>query len=293
MAPSPPLFQELNSTSNPRIRALRELIQRPRTRRERELFVVEGYRELTRAIEGGLALQSLFYRADLQSSEEIIARLEESYSKPRSWRPTPERPPVHHLCSPESFARLAYRSDVPNIIGIFHTPHLDLSQLSPVTLQSAPLYLVIEGVEKPGNLGAILRSAGGLQVDAVFLCDDCAELYHPNTIRNSLGGLFGLSVVRCESAEASAWLQAHGVQRFVTSLEGSVMPHEVDLCAPSAIVLGSEASGVSAVWFSAAEARLRIPMGGLVDSLNVSSAAAIFLYEAQRQRGWHMPASCS
>jgi TrmH family RNA methyltransferase len=142
----------------------------------------------------------------------------------------------------------------------------------------------VEGVEKPGNLGALLRTASALGVDAVWACDCPVDLYHPNALRNSLGGLFDLTLVQCESREALSWLKAREVQVVTTYLEGASALHTLTLTTASALVVGAEDKGVSPVWVEGSDALALIPMSGVVDSLNVSVAAGMALYEATRQR---------
>ena len=150
--------------------------------------------------------------------------------------------------------------------------------------QGAPLIMVLEGVEKPGNLGAVLRSADAAGADAVIVCDPLTDLWNPNLIRASIGAVFTVPTVCCSSAEAIAWLKAHGIRILTAQLQDSSVYYDADMTGPTAIVMGTEATGLTDPWRQAADAHVLIPMLGRLDSLNVSVSAAILLYEAVRQR---------
>jgi TrmH family RNA methyltransferase len=156
--------------------------------------------------------------------------------------------------------------------------------LDEVSLSDNPLIVVLETVEKPGNLGAILRSADGAGVDLVIVCDQQMDIHNPNVIRNSLGGFFNVPTVQCASEDAIAFLEEKSVQILSTYLEASVAYYTVDMKIPTALVVGSEAFGISETWVKASAQNIIIPMTGIIDSLNVSSAASIVMFEAKRQR---------
>ena len=158
------------------------------------------------------------------------------------------------------------------------------SRLDGLTLSPAPLILVLERVEKPGNLGAVLRSADAAGVDAVLVCDPLTDLYNPNLIRASLGAVFTVPVVSCTSEEAQAFLSAHGIAILTAQLQDSELYYQTDMTRPVALVFGAEDKGLSDSWREKADAHIRIPMAGMMDSLNVSVSAAILAFEAVRQR---------
>jgi TrmH family RNA methyltransferase len=141
-------------------------------------------------------------------------------------------------------------------------------------------------VEKPGNLGAVLRTADAAGVDAVIVCDPRADLYNPNTIRSSIGCVFTVPVVCCESAEAIAWFKSKGIKIFTAALTAAHFYHEADLTQATALVMGTEATGLTSKWLEAADVNIKIPMQGRIDSLNVSVSTAILVFEAMRQRGF-------
>ncbi len=156
--------------------------------------------------------------------------------------------------------------------------------LDGLEMREKPLVVVLEGVEKPGNLGAVLRSADAAGADAVIVCDPLTDLWNPNLIRASIGAVFTVPTVCCSSAEAIAWLKARGIRILTAQLQDSSVYYDADMTGPTAIVMGTEATGLTDPWRQAADAHVLIPMLGRLDSLNVSVSAAILLYEAVRQR---------
>ena len=157
-------------------------------------------------------------------------------------------------------------------------------RLEDLKLKDNPLIVVLESVEKPGNLGAVLRSADAAQADAVIVCDPLTDLYNPNLICSSIGAIFTVPTVACTSEECIAWLKQHHVQILTAQLQDSKFYYDTDMTCPTAIVMGTEATGLTPVWREAEDAHIRIPMLGRLDSLNVSVSAAILMFEAVRQR---------
>ena len=186
------------------------------------------------------------------------------------------------------YERIAYRGSTEGIIAVIRTPQ-------PLTLESLlqqkgrgvnghPLFVVLERVEKPGNLGAILRSADAANATGVIVCDPLTDLYNPNLIRSSIGAIFTVPTVACTSEDCIAFLKQHGVQILTAQLQDSHLYYDTPMSGPTAIVMGTESTGLTDVWRKAADAHIRIPMLGQLDSLNVSVSAAILLFEAVRQR---------
>ena len=161
--------------------------------------------------------------------------------------------------------------------------------LADLPQKSHPLYIVLESVEKPGNLGAVLRSADAAQADAVIVCDPLTDLYNPNLIRSSIGAIFTVPCVACTSEACISWLKSHDVRILTAQLQDSRLYYDTDMCCGTAIVMGTESTGLSDTWRQAADAHIRIPMLGRLDSLNVSVSAAILLFEAVRQRSAPKP----
>lgn len=260
----------LESPKNPRIRDARRL----RERRERERtgrFLVEGRRELARAVARGLAAEVVFHLAEGLDAEEA-GLLEELVARGA------EAVPV----GPRARGALAYR-DPPEggLVAVAPTPGVALGDLEPAG--DGPL-LVVEGCEKPGNLGALLRSADGAGAGAVIACGASVDLGNPNLVRASLGTLFALPVARAGTAETLAWLEARGARVVVTSPDAPGSYFEADLTGEVAIVLGSEHAGLADAWFGRGATEVALPMLGIADSLNLAQTGSILLYEALRQR---------
>ena len=179
------------------------------------------------------------------------------------------------------YERIAYRGSTEGVIALVRSRSLTLADLQ---LGEAPLVMVLERVEKPGNLGAVLRSADAAGVDAVIVCDPLTDLYNPNLIRSSIGAVFTVPCVACSSDECIAWLKDNDISILTAQLQDSSLYYDTNMTGPTAIVMGTEATGLTEAWRQAADAHIRIPMLGRLDSLNVSVSAAILLYEAVRQR---------
>ena len=179
------------------------------------------------------------------------------------------------------YEKVAYRGSTEGVIGVMRSRELSLGDL---TVNAAPLIVVLEGVEKPGNLGAVLRSADAAGADAVLICDPLTDLYNPNLIRSSIGAVFTVPVVCCSTEDAIAWLKSHSIRIYTAQLQDSSLYYDCPMTGGTAIAIGTEATGLSEAWREAADAHIRIPMAGSLDSLNASVSAAILLYEAVRQR---------
>jgi TrmH family RNA methyltransferase len=183
--------------------------------------------------------------------------------------------------TPEVFAKIAFGERAEGTLLVAKVPQRKLEEL---VLPANPLVAVVEGIEKPGNFGAVLRSADGAGVSAAIAADGGHDLYNPNAIRASLGAIFTLPVCAAASDETLAWLRSQGIAIYAARPGGGKVYHEADFTRPAAIVLGSEAHGLSDVWTGDGVTAIALPMRGMVDSLNVSAAAAVLFYEAQRQR---------
>lgn len=254
------MHEIITSAQNPKIKKLLALQQKSSERRECGLFVVEGRRELQHCIEAGYVVDTVFTldaRATLPAGVKVFE------------------------VSPEVYEKIAYRGGTEGIIAEVRTRNLSLDDLK---LRENPLIVVLESVEKPGNLGAVLRSADAAGADAVIVCDPLTDLYNPNLIRAAIGGIFTVPCVACPSEEAIAFLKKEGIQILTAQLQDSSLYYDYDMKRGTAIVMGTESTGLTDVWRQAADAHIRIPMLGRLDSLNVSVSAAILLFEAVRQR---------
>ena len=262
--------RRITSTANPRVKAAARL----RGRRERDkegLTLIDGVRETLRALAGGAVVEEVFVLADVLNGPEASALLE---------RLGEERIPVTDL-GRDAFEKLAYGDRLDGVVAVAETPPRALEEL---VLPPEPLIGVVEGVEKPGNLGAILRSADGAGVDAIVVADTATDLFNPNIIRASIGTVFALPVAVASSGDVLTWLQDRQIDIIAARIDGSVDYTEADYRGAVAIALGSEARGLSDAWGAMARSSVRLPMLGVADSLNVSATAAVLFYEARRQR---------
>ncbi len=264
-----PLF--ISSLTNPRVKHVVRLRQRSH-RDELGLMLVEGYRELKRAIDNDHRLDHVFFcREWFQGTNEdaLLERCRENGAELLE-------------CSRDVFTKMAYRDRPEGLLAV--APQVRRS-LDEVALPENGLVVVAEAIEKPGNLGTILRSSDATGVQAVIVCDRCTDINNPNVIRASIGTVFSLPVVETSSASALAWLRERGFRVVATTPHVETLYTEVDLTGPTAIVVGTEQYGLSTTWMQEADLKVRIPMLGQADSLNVASATTILLYEAVRQRG--------
>ena len=256
----------ISSVQNPRVKAVLALQQKSAERRRTGLFVVEGRRELEHCVEERFEVESVYVCKEMVGEGEDV------------WMDRLEVIEVTRSV----YEKMAYRGSTEGMIAVVKERKLQLGDLR---LREKPLLMVVERVEKPGNLGAILRSADAAGVDAVIVCDALTDLWNPNLIRSSIGAVFTVPCVLCGSDECICFLKERGVQILTAQLQDSEEYYDVDMKQGTAIVMGTEATGLTEVWRQAADAHIRIPMLGRLDSLNVSVSAAVLLYEAVRQRG--------
>ncbi|MEN1784242.1 MAG: RNA methyltransferase [Bacteroidota bacterium] len=263
----------ITSTQNPLVKKILQLKDKGRERKKTGLFVIEGLRELQLALKGGYALEKVFCCQDLSGSSEIqelllkkIMALGVSLS----------------FLSRAVYEKVAYRGSTEGIIAIAQSKSHDLDTL---TLSNCPLILVAEAPEKPGNIGALLRTADAAGLDGVIIADPRGDLYNPNIIRSSVGCLFTTPVVLGSTSDIIDYLSNKNMTLFCASLEASKDYTSCNFTIPSAIAVGTESTGLSKKWRENANERIIIPMRGEIDSMNVSVSAAILIFEALRQRG--------
>ena len=254
----------ITSTQNPRIKHLLLLQQKSAQRRADGLFVVEGRREVEHCLAASFTIRTAFV------CEEIA---EAQVSLPQDVEVVPVASNVYE--------RIAYRGGTEGIVAVVEARQTKLSDLK---LSPSPLIVVLESVEKPGNLGAVLRSADAAGADTVIVCDPLTDLYNPNLIRSAVGALFTVPCVACSTEECIAFFKAKGIQILTAQLQDSRFYYDTPMTGPTAIVMGTEATGLTEQWRKVADVHIRIPMLGRLDSLNVSVSAAILLFEAVRQR---------
>lgn len=256
------MTEYITSSANPKFKRLIALLQKSSERRESALFTVEGVREISHCIEAGYKPDCIFFCPDIVS-EETLPQCK------------------HFALSAGLYAKAAYREGTEGAIGVFQAIEHPLSSLH---LKDNPLIAVLESVEKPGNLGAVLRTCDAAGADALIICDPRTDLYNPNLIRASIGAVFTVPTAVCTTAQAITFLKSKGIRILTAQLQDSSLYYDCPMTKGTAIVMGTEATGLSDKWRQAADAHIRIPMLGKLDSLNVSVSAAILLYEAVRQR---------
>lgn len=265
------MHKHISSFQNPLIKQVIQLQEKSRERKKSGLFVLEGYQELLLALEGGYRLKTVLYCAGILS-EEKWTEVQSKISKDTEYIEL----------ALEVYEKIAYRKSTEGIIALAETKSLELKQLSFTT--KAPLILVAEAPEKPGNIGAILRTADAANVDAVLIANPKTDLYNPNVIRSSVGCLFTNTIATGTTAAIISFLKAQKVNIYCAALQASVPYHSCDFTTPTAIVMGTEAIGLSSEWLANSDQNIIIPMQGKIDSMNVSVAAGILIFEAKRQR---------
>ncbi len=263
--------QEITSRQNPRIKDAAKL-RDGRQRAKQQRFIIDGVREIGRALDAGIPFLEVFICLPLCGSASAQALL------PRLARCGA----VVAEVTPEVFEKLAFGERSDGIVVVAATPERGIDQLQ---LSERPLIAVLEGLEKPGNVGAILRSADGAGVDAVIVVNPATDLFNPNTIRASVGTVFGRQVCLATVDQTLAKLREWQVPVIATRPDATALYSEVDFCQGAAIVMGTEATGLTSAWQQVDIVGVRLPMRGIADSLNVSTTAAVLFYEAQRQRG--------
>jgi TrmH family RNA methyltransferase len=262
--------EKITSLQNPRVKELVRLRDR-RPRDEAGLFLVEGYREVRRALEKKIPLREVYYSPEWFLGENERALLEQAAAAGAT---------LFEL-SKDAFAKVAYRERPDGLLAV--APQWQ-RKLEDLVLPATPFLLVVEAIEKPGNLGTILRSADAAGCHAVIVCDPVTDIFNPNVVRASTGVLFSVPCVVAESTAVQAWLLEKKIRTVATTPAAEKIYSDADLRGPLAVVMGSEQYGLSKFWLENADLPVRIPMAGQADSLNVAMATIITLFEAVRQR---------
>lgn len=265
-------MKKITSTANDFIKHILQL-DKLSARKAANSIVIEGIREIYHAIEANYKIKTLLFCFDVVKNEDKDLIL-------KSLKQDCEQIEINK----QVYEKLSYREASGGIIAIAEPQYLGFKDLK---LRKNPLILIVEKVEKPGNLGAILRTADACSVDAVFVCDNQTDIFNPNVIRSSVGCLFTNQVVVCSNEEALKFLKTNQIQVFATDLHISENYHLNSYKESCAIVMGSEAFGISSFWRENADSRIKIPMLGKIDSINVSTATAVILFEVLRQREFY------
>lgn len=260
-------MKQITSAQNPFIKQLLQLQEKAKARRQSGTFLIEGQREIGLAIKGGYEIETVLFVEDTDfdfsafgfSDRQLVGISNDVYQK------------------------LAYRDTTEGVIAVARSKNLSLDQLE---LEQNALVLVAESPEKPGNIGAMLRTADAANLDAVIIADPRSDLYNPNIVRSSVGCLFTTQIATGTSEEVIAFLQRRKIAIYAAALQDSVAYHEQDFTEAAALVVGTEATGLTPAWREAAKQNIMIPMQGEIDSMNVSVAAAVLIFEAKRQRNF-------
>ncbi|WP_438967081.1 TrmH family RNA methyltransferase [Flavobacterium sp.] len=261
-------MKQITSVQNPYIKALVQLQEKAKARKQSGTFLIEGKREIELALKGNYEIETILYCNELsfQSFNSLTFQSKEYIE-----------------ISKDVYQKLAYRDTTEGILAIAKTKNLSLSDLK---LPENPLILVLESIEKPGNIGAMLRTADAANIDAVILANPKSDLYNPNIVRSSVGCLFTNQIASGTSEEIIAFLKEKNINFYSATLQNSNAYHKVDYSTPAALVVGTEATGLTKIWRDESTQNIIIPMQGEIDSMNVSVAAAILIFEAKRQRGF-------
>lgn len=286
-------IETITSAQNRKVKELLTLVEKSKARSAAGLFVVEGQRELGHCLDAGFIPETLFICGDVMAvqnnavngaktghlAENIEGKdgLDALIAKAEALNPRLGVVQIPAFL----YEKVAYRGSTEGIIAEVHSVPRSLENLR---LGERPLVMVLESVEKPGNLGAVLRSADAAGADAVIVCDPLTDIWNPNLIRSSVGAVFSVPVAVCTSADAIAFLKKRGIRILTAQLQDSEWYYDTDMTGATALVMGTESTGLTQAWRDSADAHIKIPMIGRLDSLNVSVSAAVLLYEAVRQR---------
>lgn len=260
-------MKQITSVQNPFIKALVVLQEKVKARKQTGTFLIEGIREISLAIKGKYEIETVLLCTEMVSESDL-----------NSWLPATT---IRIEISIEVYQKLAYRETTEGVLAVAKTKKLQLSDLK---LSNNPLILVAEAPEKPGNIGALLRTADAAHLDAVIIANPTSDLYSPNIVRSSVGALFTNQIATGTTAAIIAFLKAKKINIYCATLQNSTAYHAQNFTKPTALVVGTEATGLSDEWRKEATQNIIIPMQGEIDSMNVSVAAAVLIFEAKRQR---------
>ncbi|MBP9792947.1 MAG: RNA methyltransferase [Flavobacterium sp.] len=262
-------MKQITSAQNPYIKSLVLLQEKAKERKKTGTFLIEGVREIELATKGGYTIETILFLPEIFSEGQINKLTDQDVN-------------IIEI-SKEVYQKLAYRDTTEGILAVAKTKSFSLSDLK---LPENPLILVAEAPEKPGNIGAMLRTADAANLDAVIIANPKSDIFSPNIVRSSVGCLFTNQIATGTTSEIIAFLKANGINFYAATLQNSTFYHEQDYTQPTALVVGTEATGLSEEWRNAATQNIIIPMQGAIDSMNVSVAAAILIFEAKRQRNF-------
>ncbi len=260
-------MKQITSAQNPFVKELVQLQEKAKARKQSGRFLIEGRREIELAVKGGYEIESGLFLADTDFDLDAFGFSDRQLIE----------------ISKEVYQKLAYRDTTEGVIAVAKSKSLALSDLN---LSDKPLILVAEAPEKPGNIGAMLRTADAAKLDAVIIANPKSDLYNPNIVRSSVGCLFTNQIAVGTTSEVIDFLKSKNIDIYGATLQDSIPYHEQDFTSATALVVGTEATGLTQQWRDAAKQNIMIPMQGEIDSMNVSVAAAVLIFEAKRQRGF-------
>lgn len=262
-------MKQITSSQNPFIKSLVQLQEKAKARKQSGTFLIEGMREIELAVKGGYEIETILFLPELATPQQInkVANTISDLIE----------------ISKEVYQKLAYRDTTEGILAVAKIKSLQLSDLK---LPENPLIVVLEALEKPGNIGAVLRTCDAANVDAVIIANPKTDLYNPNIVRSSVGCLFTNQIAAGSTEEVIGFLIQNNINFYSATLQNSTSYHTQDYTTPTALVVGTEATGLTKLWREKATQNIIIPMQGAIDSMNVSVAAAILIFEAKRQRGF-------
>lgn len=259
-------MKQITSAQNSFIKSLIQLQEKAKARKQSGSFLIEGMREIEIAIKGNYEIETILFLPELVSNNQITKLTDN---------------PIE--ITKEVYQKLAYRDTTEGILAVAKTKSLQLADLK---LPENPLILVMEAIEKPGNIGAVLRTCDAAKIDAVIIANPKTDLYNPNIVRSSVGCLFTNQIATGSTEEVIDYLMQKNINFYSATLQNSTSYHTQNYTLPTALVVGTEATGLSELWRKKATQNIIIPMQGEIDSMNVSVAAAILIFEAKRQRGF-------
>ncbi len=267
------MHTQIKSFQNPKIKMLIQFKEKSRIRKKEKCFIIEGKREITLALQGGYTITQLYYCPSIMPYDDVLTIINNAKNQIELFE-----------VSIEIYQKLAYRTSTEGVIAVSMSKDLDIKNL--ILPAKNPLILIAEAPEKPGNIGALLRTADAAQLDAVLIANPKTDIYNPNIIRSSVGCLFTNNVATGSVHSIINFLKEQNINSYGAALQASVNYHTQDYTRPTAIIVGTEATGLSEGFLQNTTQNIKIPMSGVIDSMNVSVAAGILIFEAKRQRGF-------
>lgn len=255
---------KITSSQNQKIKDIAKL-RKTAKRKKSDLFIIEGKKEISLAIKSGIKTLDIFYCPQLLKNSDLLKEI------------TGEK----YELDVDTFKKVSLRENPDGVLCLAEPRYL---QISDIKAKKNPLLLILESIEKPGNIGAILRTADACNIDYVIICEAKTDIYNHNVIRSSLGTVFTNKIVICKNSDLFPWLKENKIISYAATPDTDIIYTEVDLKGPTAIVIGTEHEGLSSDWLNFADHKIKIPMLGKIDSLNASVSAAVMLFEAIRQR---------